>query len=64
VLPQAWRGELCKSFDAATLAKAMIAKGWMRAGEDENLALRTRVPGVSNVRLYCITSSFLAGEEP
>jgi uncharacterized protein (DUF927 family) len=64
VLPQAWRGELCKSFDAATLAKAMIAKGWMRPGEDENLALRTRVPGVGNVRLYCITSSFLAGEEP
>ena len=63
VLPEAWRGELCKGHDAAALAKAMIAKGWMKAGEGKHLAQKVRVPGVGKTRLYRITSSFLAGEE-
>ena len=62
VLPEAWRGELCKGLDPAAIAKAMIAKGWMQTGEGKHLARQVRVPGIGKTRLYCITSSFLAGE--
>ena len=64
VLPEAWRSELCKGLDAAALARAMIAKGWMTASEANHLTRSIRVPGIGKTRLYCITSSFLAGEEP
>ena len=46
VLPEAWRGEMCTGLDAATIAKAMIAKGWMKAGEGKHHTRLVRVPGV------------------
>lgn len=61
VLPEAWRGDVCAGFDAANLAKAMIAKGWMTTDKEKNLARSIRVPGIGKVRLYCINSDFLAG---
>ena len=63
VLPQAWRGELCKSCDPAAIAKAMIVKGWMTAPEADHVTRTIRVPGVGKTRLYCINSSFLEGEK-
>ena len=65
VLPEAWRSEVCTGFDANAIAKAMIAKGWMKAGEGKHLTRDIRVPGVgSKVRVYCIKSSFMTGETP
>ena len=61
VLPEAWRGEVCAGFDAASIAKAMIAKGWMAAGDGKHLTRALRVPGIGKIRLYCVSSSFLAG---
>ena len=63
VLPEAWRSEVCVGYDATTLARAMIAKGWMRAGIGKHLAPEIRVPGVGKTRLYCIRSSFLTGAD-
>ena len=42
VLPEAWRSEVCRGFDANAIAKAMVAKGWMKRGEGEHLAARYR----------------------
>jgi putative DNA primase/helicase len=61
VLPEAWRGEVCKGFDAAAIAKALIAKGWMRPGAGKHLTREVRVPGVGRIRLLCIASTFLGG---
>ena len=62
VLPEAWHSEVCAGFDAANIAKAMIARKWMTPGEGKHLARHVRVPGVDKIRLYCITSKFLAGD--
>ena len=63
MLPEAWRGEICAGFDASSIAKAMIAKGWMAAGTGSHQSRSLRVPGLGRTRLYCITSKFLAGED-
>ena len=45
VLPEAWRSEVCAGFDAASIAKAMIAKGWMAGGTESPHVAFARVPG-------------------
>ena len=61
VLPEAWRSEVCAGFDAAALARAMIAKDWMTSDKEKNLARSIRVPGIGKLRVYYINSNFLAG---
>ena len=63
VLPEAWRAEVCKGFDATAIAKAMIAKEWMISGDAEHNTSKPRVPGHGPTRVYRVVSSFLAGEE-
>lgn len=62
IMPEAWRGEVCAGFDAAAIARAMIAKQWMTPGSGSHQARSLRVPGVGRIRVYCITSAFLAGD--
>lgn len=62
ILPEAWRGEVCAGFDAAAIARAMIAKGWMTPGSGSHQARLLRVPGVGRVRVYSVTSAFLVGD--
>ncbi|MGD9511243.1 MAG: DUF927 domain-containing protein [Geminicoccaceae bacterium] len=61
VLPEAWRAEVCKGFDANALAKEMIARKWMTSGAGKHLTREIRVPGVGRTRLFCISSAFLSG---
>jgi putative DNA primase/helicase len=61
---EAWRDELCKGFDPKAIAKAMIAKGWMKRGEGVHLAPKVEVRNNGTPRLYRISSGFLAGDEP
>ena len=61
VMPEAWRGEVCAGFDAVSIAKAMIAKGWMTPGDGKHLTRVIRMPGVGRPRLYCVGSSFFTG---
>lgn len=61
VLPEAWRGEICKGFDANSIAKAMIARKWMTTDAGKHLTRVIRVPGVGRTRVFCIASAFLAG---
>jgi putative DNA primase/helicase len=63
VLPEAWRREVCKGFDPTMIAKAMIARGWMEAGDGKNLARRMAIPRHGKPRLYRILPSFLEGAE-
>jgi uncharacterized protein (DUF927 family) len=63
VLPETWRREVCKGFDASTLARDMIRRGWMRRGDGKHLARKIVVPGMGTVRLFHITADFLAADE-
>jgi uncharacterized protein (DUF927 family) len=62
VLPEAWRREVCKGFDHVALARAMLAKGWLKPGEGKNLAQRTAIPRHGKIRVYHILPDFLEGE--
>ena len=64
ILPEAWRTEVCAGFDAKAIAKALIAKGWLKAGDETHPARGIKIPGMGLTRLYHITSDFLAGESP
>jgi uncharacterized protein (DUF927 family) len=60
VLPEAWRGELCRGFDAAAIATAMAEKGWLRRAEDGRLTHKPRVPGFGTPRVYIVSADFLS----
>jgi uncharacterized protein (DUF927 family) len=59
VLPENWRSELCKGFDASLIARAMIERGWMERADGDNLARKTTVPGLGQMRLYTIKPEFM-----
>jgi uncharacterized protein (DUF927 family) len=60
VLPEAWQCELCRGFDAKTIASAMAEKAWLRKGDGGRLTHKPRVPGFGTPRVYIITADFLS----
>jgi uncharacterized protein (DUF927 family) len=63
ILPQVWREEVCKGFDANAVAREMIARGWMDKGEHEHLARKCSVPGEGDRRRYfTVTPAFMDSE--
>jgi len=44
VLPEQWRGEVAKGFDASALARAMIERGLIIPAGDGNAAKPVKVP--------------------
>lgn len=63
ILPEVWRQEVCKGFDASAVAKAMVDRGWLLPGEDGRADKKKRVPKDGNLRLFIITSRFLSEPE-
>jgi putative DNA primase/helicase len=63
ILPETWRNEVCKGFNATAIAREMIARRWLEPGEDNNLAKKVAVPGHRKPRLYCINATFFDGSE-
>jgi uncharacterized protein (DUF927 family) len=61
ILPEVWRREICKGFDPVALARAMVAKGWMAAGDGSNLTVKPRIPKLGPLRVYHVLSGFLEG---
>jgi putative DNA primase/helicase len=58
ILPEIWRKEICKGFDPAMIAKAMIDKGWIEPGDGSNRARKESLPGIGQKRVYVIKSVF------
>jgi uncharacterized protein (DUF927 family) len=56
VLPEAFRQELAKGFDAATVAKALRERGHLDT-ESGRLTHQKRLPGMGRQRVYCILPS-------
>jgi putative DNA primase/helicase len=63
ILPEAWRSEVCRGLDATAIAKHMVDKGWITAGEGRHLGCKTRVPGHGPIRVFRIASAFLAVDD-
>jgi uncharacterized protein (DUF927 family) len=63
VLPEAWRSEVCKGFDAKFIAKAMAERGMLRT-QGGRLQVNERLPGMPRtVRVYHVTAAIFAGDE-
>jgi uncharacterized protein (DUF927 family) len=63
VLPEQWRGEVAKGFDAPALARAMIERRQIIPAGDGKAAKPVKVPGHGTVRLYVLAPGIIGGAE-
>lgn len=45
VLAESWSAEICKGFDHRLIARTLLQRGWLEAGDGKNLTKTVRVPG-------------------
>jgi uncharacterized protein (DUF927 family) len=62
ILPEAWKAEVCKGFNAARIADEMIKRKLMRQGElrkngKHRPKVVVRVPGEKSQRYYIVSPS-------
>jgi putative DNA primase/helicase len=62
VLPEQWRGEVAKGFDAAALARAMVKRGLMMPAGNGRPAKPVRVPGHGVLKLYVMAPGIICDE--
>jgi putative DNA primase/helicase len=63
VTSTAWRDEVCKGYDGQSIAKVLVARGWMVSPDaGYHLACQVRVPNNGRLRLYHVTANMLEAE--
>ncbi len=62
VFPEAWRTEVCRGFDHAMVARAMVERGWLAKADGKHLAKFETVPGLGRKRFYVVPAEFLASD--
>jgi uncharacterized protein (DUF927 family) len=63
VTPSAWKDELCKGFNARTIARALIDRQLMMAPETgSHISGVVRVPEQGSLRLYHLSCRLLEGQ--
>jgi putative DNA primase/helicase len=62
ILPEVWRTEVCKGFDAKAVGREMADRGWLET-EAKQLSRKERIPGEGLTRVYVVPSAFLDGGE-
>lgn len=57
VLPTAFRQELCKGFNAASLAKALAHRGWLKTQASDRNTYKAKLPGMGSKpsNIYLLT---------
>jgi hypothetical protein len=63
VLPEQWRREVAKGFDAPALARAMIERGQIIPARDGKAAKPVKVPGHGPMRLYVLAPRIIGDAE-
>ena len=57
ILPEAYRTEVCRGFDARTVSNVLLKHGWLKAGSDGKAQVAERIPSLGKVaRVYVLTS--------
>jgi uncharacterized protein (DUF927 family) len=59
VLPEQWRTEVAKGFDAAALGRTMVVRGLIIPGNDGKPAKSVKVPGHCAMKLYVLSSDII-----
>lgn len=54
-LSEAYKNEICKSFDPQRVSKVLKDAGWLQIGTDGKSARQKQLPNMGNVRCYFIT---------
>jgi uncharacterized protein (DUF927 family) len=62
VLPEAWRCEVTKGYDASALVKAMVQRGLIIPGRDGKPAMQKKVKG-QNQKLYALAPGIIGGND-
>jgi putative DNA primase/helicase len=65
VLPETFRGEVCRGFDPLAVAKLLHARGHLRTegqGKSFKYARRERIPGIGKASVYCVLPSIFEVE--
>ena len=64
LLPEVWRTEVCAGLDSASVAKALVRRGYLAVGGDGKPQIKTRLPGfTATVRCYVITPRILGEDD-
>jgi len=63
VMPEMWRREVTKGFDAAELARAMVDRGLIVPGTDGKPAKQKKIRG-ENHKVYALAPGLVGGDEP
>jgi uncharacterized protein (DUF927 family) len=63
LLPEQWRSEVAKGFDAPALARAMLDRKLMIPGGDGKVAKPVKVPGHGTMRLYVLAPGIIGDVE-
>lgn len=50
--PEVFKAEICKGFDHRAVARLLIDKGYMRAGDGRNLQVKKTLPGEGSKRVF------------
>lgn len=61
ITPSAWKDEVCKGFNAATIVTALVSRQLMVAPEKGHRTCLVRVPDHGRQRLYHISSKLIEG---
>jgi len=59
ILPQVFRREVCAGFDAKTVAKALLDRGFLDPAGDGRLQKKPRIRGLGTPRVYAIKPAIL-----
>lgn len=62
ILPEAFKNEVCKGFNAQLIAKALRDRGHLLTDNDGRLTKKARLPGLGNKGVYWLRSSVLESE--
>jgi putative DNA primase/helicase len=54
VLPETYKGEVCKGFDAKAVTRVLLARGWIESGSDGKATQKPRLPGLPPTRCYVL----------
>jgi uncharacterized protein (DUF927 family) len=63
VLPEMWKREVTKGFDAALLANTMVERGLIIPGKDGKPAKQKKIKG-ENHRVYALAPGIIGSDEP
>jgi uncharacterized protein (DUF927 family) len=62
ILPESFRTEVCKGFDARFVADVLAERGYLEKSRDNKATQNTRLPGIGQTRVYVVNSGIFKAE--